>query len=407
MTCVDNHDTYRDGSKFNGNVVAANAFILCSPGTPCVFLPHYKNNKAAIQRLIDVRNSVGLHNLSAVSVLRSSADCYMAEVTGAKGKLVVKIGAAMVSPAGYTDADIVASGNGYCVWTKVKISGGQGGGSVVEPEPEPVPGEKLTIYFDNSRSGWATPYIYYWPVESPAYPGVAMTRVEGDIWSYTCPAGTTGILFNAGDGDATKTDDMTAADNHIYTTAGDQGKYQGGSENPGPEPASMWVLGNLEGNAGWGTTPGTGAAMTKQGDRYTATVTFAAPAGASECYFNLTDYVGTTWDDLNAGANRYGAATEGEAIVPGTPSSVTAYLNNVNASGCMSWTVAPGKYDVDFDRAGMTITLTKASSGIGAVEADTVAPVYYNLQGVRVEPSAPGLYIVVRGTSVSKEFIVK
>lgn len=40
VTFVDNHDTYRDGSKFNGNVIAANAYILCSPGTPCVFLPH-------------------------------------------------------------------------------------------------------------------------------------------------------------------------------------------------------------------------------------------------------------------------------------------------------------------------------------------------------------------------------
>ena len=124
VTFIDNHDTYKDGSKFNGNVVAANAFILMSPGTPCVFLPHWKANKAAIKKLIEIRNAAGIHNMSAVNVLRSTNDCYMAEVTGSKGKVVVKIGPAMVSPTGYSDSDIKATGTDYCVWTKVNVSGG-------------------------------------------------------------------------------------------------------------------------------------------------------------------------------------------------------------------------------------------------------------------------------------------
>lgn len=124
VTFVDNHDTYRDGSKFNGNVLAANAFILFSPGTPCVFLPHYKANKAAIQALVDIRNACGIHNMSTVRVLRTDRDCYMAEITGAKGKAVVKIGSAMVSPEGYSNSDIKASGTDYCVWTKVAVNGG-------------------------------------------------------------------------------------------------------------------------------------------------------------------------------------------------------------------------------------------------------------------------------------------
>lgn len=138
VTFIDNHDTYRDGSKFNGNVVAANAFILMSPGTPCVFLPHYKANKAAIQTLINIRNSVGIHNQSQVNVLQSSRDCYMAEVTGTKGKAVVKVGSAMVSPAGYSDADIKACGTDYCVWTKVSISGGNVSDDPVTPEAAPA-----------------------------------------------------------------------------------------------------------------------------------------------------------------------------------------------------------------------------------------------------------------------------
>lgn len=142
VTFVDNHDTYRDGSKFNGNVPAANAFILMSPGTPCVFLPHYKAYRREIQRLIEIRNSAGIHNQSAVTVLKSAKDCYMAEVTGSKGKVVVKIGPAMVSPSGYSDSDIKAAGNDYCVWTKVDvIPGFQGGGGTVVPESLYVIGE--------------------------------------------------------------------------------------------------------------------------------------------------------------------------------------------------------------------------------------------------------------------------
>lgn len=151
VTFVDNHDTYRDGSKFNGNVVAANAFILFSPGTPCVFLPHYKANKAAIQRLIDIRNAVGIHNMSAVKVLQSSRDCYMAEVTGSKGKAVVKIGSAMVSPDGYTNSDIKASGSDYCVWTKTDVGGGTGG-----DDDDPDMPQKFYIIGEAGGNTWAS-----------------------------------------------------------------------------------------------------------------------------------------------------------------------------------------------------------------------------------------------------------
>ena len=41
ITFVDNHDTYRDGNKYTGNIQAAYAFLLSSPGIPCVFWPHW------------------------------------------------------------------------------------------------------------------------------------------------------------------------------------------------------------------------------------------------------------------------------------------------------------------------------------------------------------------------------
>lgn len=133
--------------------------------------------------------------------------------------------------------------------------------------------------------------------------------------------------------------------------------------DPDPTPGSMYILGNLKGAAGWSTTPGTGIAMTQNGTTYTASnVEFVAAAGETKCYFNLTDYVGATWDDLNMSANRYGAATEGEAITLGKTSTVVAYLNGVDAMGCLSWTVAPGKYDVKFDKSAMTLLVTSAGN---------------------------------------------
>jgi hypothetical protein len=249
-----------------------------------------------------------------------------------------------------------------------------------------------------------------------------MTKVDSTTWKYTFPSdpsGLNGFLFcdgvnNSGNQSADYT--SVPVNGHIYTCTSkkgavtDLGAYSSGSTtDPTPDPTpsgSMWILGNL-GDYGWGDTPGTGVAMTQNGTTYTATgVTFVLPSSASTtCYFNLTDYVGATWDDLNAGANRYGAATEGEAITVGKASTVVLYANNVSASGCQSWTVAPGTYDVVFDSSAMTITLTK-TSGVEGIEADNdVEAVYYNLQGVKVENPAAGLYIVVRGNQITKEIV--
>jgi len=297
VTFIDNHDTSRDGNKFNGNVVAANAFMLCSPGTPCVFLPHYNANKAAIQALIDVRNACGLHNNSKVTVLRSTKDCYMAEVQGSKGTLVVKIGSAQVSPDGYTNSDIKASGTDYCVWSKAGVN--------PNPNPDPKPGTTVTVYWDNSTAKWATPTIHYWGGEESTWPGVAMTKVEGDIWKYTCPAGTTGCLFNAGDGDATKTSDFTAIDGHIYNQSGDQGEYKGGGDDPKPgttvtvywdNVTAQWATPTIH---YWGGEESTwpGVAMTKvEGDIWK----YTCPAGTTGCLFNAGDGDATKTSDFTA-----------------------------------------------------------------------------------------------------------
>lgn len=72
--------------------------------------------------------------------------------------------------------------------------------------------------------------------------------------------------------------------------------------------------------------------------------------------------LGSTWDDLNMSANRYGSAVEGQSVTIGTPAKVVAYLNNVDASGCLFWTCTPGTYDVTFNKSAMTVLLATAGS---------------------------------------------
>ncbi len=487
VTFIDNHDTSRDDNKFTGNVVAANAFMLCSPGTPCVFLSHYNQYKSEIQQLIKVRNSVGVHNMSQVTVLQSSSDCYMAEVKGTKGTLVVKVGSAMVSPQGYSDSDIKATGTDYCVWTKVDVSpsptpdpsttvtvywdnstaqwatpyihywGGAestwpgvamtkvegdvwsytcpagttgclfnaGDGDATKTAdfvavdghiynqsgdqgeydgdtPAPNPTTDVTVYWDNAVAQWATPYIHYWGGAESTWPGVAMTKVEGDVWSYTCPAGTTGCLFNAGDGDATKTADFVAVNGHIYNQSGDQGVYQGGDDpTPGEYPETLYMIGNVNGGA-WGTTAD--VAVPAKGDNgiYNYSVTID-DAGGGYGYFAFITVTGSDWDsEVNQG-DRYGAPAKDTPVTLGTAQDIRLYAAGVDASASESWMVAPGEYNLKVDLATMKLTV-----GIGGVEDVMVNPAdapveYYNLQGIRVNnPAAGGIYIRRQGSSAIK-----
>ena len=176
-----------------------------------------------------------------------------------------------------------------------------------------------------------------------------------------CPAGTYTDRVSGGQFTVTATTiSGNVGSSGIAVIYSDELGGGGGGDDPDPVTA-MWVLGNLEGTAGWSTTPGTGAGMTQNGSTFTAkNVKFVAAAGETKCYFNLTDYVGSTWDDLNMNANRYGAATEGASVTLGTTATIVKYANNVDASGCLSWTIAPGTYDITADLSAMTLTVTNS-----------------------------------------------
>ncbi len=394
VTFVDNHDTYRDGSKFNGNVIAANAYILCSPGTPCVFLPHWKQYTLQIKRLIRVRNAVGVNNMSAVEVLETNKDVYMARVTGSKGELVVAIGTPSSTPAGYTESDIVTRGNGYTVWTK----------SAVDLSGLEAPKEAFTVYFDNSDSRWETPHIHYWGGTSSEYPGVAMTHRKTTIWEYTLPAGTTHVLFNDGNGDDTKTDEFFAEPENVYSAAGCLGFYE--DEGIATYPPYMYAMGTLAAGS-WKTN--VGVRLKRSGHAYTADeVELVADKSSGKAFFSFVSKLASTasdWDTVNS-ADRFGAMSKDEAVSTAAPAWVKIFSGG-NAGSAYAWKTDAGIYKMTVDLDRMELVLTDAAA-IGEVEmdADADAPVvYYNLQGVPVANPGSGAYIRVKGSKVEKVYI--
>ena len=221
VTFVDNHDTYRDGSKFNGNVIAANAFILCSPGTPCIFLPHWKSYKAEIKKLIAARNAVGITNESQVTVLETGRDIYAAKVTGTKGTLVVKIGSRSYTPAGYSSSDIVASGNDYCVWTTTEVVDNGGGDNNEDNNEDVNDGNGISVYLEKN-SAWNTVYYYAWTDAgelTASWPGTMVSHTESvngnTYYKYTFDSSikSLNVIFNNG---TDQTVDITGVTQDAY-----------------------------------------------------------------------------------------------------------------------------------------------------------------------------------------------
>lgn len=111
VTFVDNHDTYRDNSKYTGDVPMAYAVLLASPGIPCVFWPHWTSDADAINGQIAVRKLVGIGAESPCEVT-SSGTCYESLTIGENGSLVCRVGkrASSEAPEGYV---LSCSGTGW------------------------------------------------------------------------------------------------------------------------------------------------------------------------------------------------------------------------------------------------------------------------------------------------------
>ena len=115
VTFVENHDTEKrsnaDQDPIRKDTLAANAFLLAMPGTPCVFMRHWIDCKRDIKAMIDVRNAVGIHNESTYQQYDSQSAYYAVGTTGTNGELLAVVGS---GAAGYTpNAKFVKVLSGY------------------------------------------------------------------------------------------------------------------------------------------------------------------------------------------------------------------------------------------------------------------------------------------------------
>jgi alpha-amylase len=92
VTFVDNHDTYRDYNSLSKNILAANALILALPGTPCIFLPHWKHYKPQLKKMILARKAAGITNESRTWDWDNVDGGRVIETEGTNGKVLVICG---------------------------------------------------------------------------------------------------------------------------------------------------------------------------------------------------------------------------------------------------------------------------------------------------------------------------
>ncbi len=97
ITFVENHDMqYRSKNEpldpLKRDTLAANAYMLAMPGTPCVFQPHWRAYKQEIKSMIEARKLAGITNMSNYTNKMAQITCFANETTGNKAKLIVVVG---------------------------------------------------------------------------------------------------------------------------------------------------------------------------------------------------------------------------------------------------------------------------------------------------------------------------
>lgn len=112
VTFVENHDTeYRSSTEqqdpIRKDTLAANAYILASCGTPCVFYKHWQAYPTDIKKMINARHIAGITNTSNTTFnVYVGSQCNVLKTEGSHGTLYAAMGAnagKYGTPSGYTE----------------------------------------------------------------------------------------------------------------------------------------------------------------------------------------------------------------------------------------------------------------------------------------------------------------
>ena len=164
VTFVENHDTqYRSADSQNDplkrDTLAANAYLLAMPGTPCIFQPHWRDYKPELKEMIAARKYAGITNMSNYANKQSKKTLYVNEVTGTKHKLLVAVGNDAAGYAGETGYTKILSGYHYAYflsndaetsWTSMPSGSYEEGFKTTLTAVSQTEGAKLVYTLDGS-----------------------------------------------------------------------------------------------------------------------------------------------------------------------------------------------------------------------------------------------------------------
>ena len=165
VTFVENHDTQkRSESEQNDplrkDTIAANAYMLAMPGTPCIFQPHWNAYKSEIKEMIAARKYAGITNMSNYANKQSKKTLYVNEVTGTKHKLLVAVGNDAAGYTGETGYTKILSGYHYAYflsndaetsWTSMPSGSYEEGFKTTLTAVSQTEGAKLVYTLDGSN----------------------------------------------------------------------------------------------------------------------------------------------------------------------------------------------------------------------------------------------------------------
>lgn len=165
VTFVENHDTQkRSESEQNDplrkDTIAANAYMLAMPGTPCIFQPHWNAYKSEIKEMIAARKYAGITNMSNYANKQSKKTLYVNKVTGTKHKLLVAVGNDAAGYAGETGYTKILSGYHYAYflsndaetsWTSMPSGSYEEGFKTTLTAVSQTEGAKLVYTLDGSN----------------------------------------------------------------------------------------------------------------------------------------------------------------------------------------------------------------------------------------------------------------
>ncbi len=194
VTFVDSHDTFeRDVNEFIGKdqsmkaankdkLLQANAYILCMPGIPCVFYPHWYKYKTEIGKMVMARHAAQVHSESAVDD-EADASGYKAVVTGKNGGSLILLLGNRVSQTIGSDYKLAVKGTGYAVY--YKAASGSTGDLVLTVSPGSSVFKDKTNGIDVTVKAVAlsgTPSVYY--TTDGSEPTTASSKLSGTTLNF-------------------------------------------------------------------------------------------------------------------------------------------------------------------------------------------------------------------------------